>query len=277
MSAERGSPEELLDVASVVFHVRPVRADKSGSCIPAMLAYLSSWFRFFCRGGRKRSPPTNLQGRMAEFDTLNLISASPPFARCRNMMAGGNGLRLTHHDRGRLAQMAVSGVCPEVPSLSTRAGAVTGTSSRSFQPPSDKHAGSSQRHQQAGPGRCSKWLTLAKLDRDGGVRETGLVPGEPGFGAQSSPQPHLGSAHKAWPCSPMEQEAPYQPVRAGRRWGAMRTSAAARSFPGIPPAVFCESAHQPREHARTQISGTCVAHSPVRGWHFLMFSRPVLV
>lgn len=50
----------------------------------------------------------------------------------------------------------------------------------------------------------------------------------------------------------------------------------------LPTTAFCESAHQPREQActlaaRTQLSGICVARLPVWGWHFLMFSHPVLV
>lgn len=156
----------------------------------------------------KSSPPTKSEGSTAEFDTLNFISASPLFARCRNMMAAGNGgLQRTHHDRGRLAQMSSGPLTrcrgcrrhegPFLPTPSWQ------TRSLLLVPPAGR------------AGQLLEWLTQAQLHRVGGIRETGLVPGEPGFGAHSSPQPHLGVAHQPWPRSPMEQEAPDQPLLGG--------------------------------------------------------------
>lgn len=241
--------EELLDVASVVFHViNPV--------VVFLQRLLTCMVQILLPGRKEAVSPSQLTGSVAEFDTWNFVSASL-FVRCRNTTtAGGNG--------GSGAHSMILDARPKCPSLACAlqspppgAGAGVGQAGGAVPPTPFWQTCSLLVAPPAG--RTGQLLRAADTHQT--ARGTAAWESR-GWGHQAAPQPHLGFAHKVWPCSPVEQEAPNQPLPCGQ--GAMRTSAAARCFPGIPrPRLLC-SVKAPTSRvstpARRPPTRRCLAH-----------------
>lgn len=192
-------------------------------CFPAFLYDLH-----FIIWGKEEIPPTTtttkLRGSAAESDTLNLISASHLFSRCRHTMTGGNGGSVFTRTRiGDTWPKRPSSVCvitlPRCPG------------SHSSPRPPDKQTTSSFRSDggQGGAGSCSEWQTLPCLHEAGASWEMGLILGKPGFWAQSGLC--LGSPTKPAVLSHRARSPKPAPVRQAGAMGTQHRETFSRGFP----------------------------------------------
>lgn len=68
--------------------LRPVWADISVSCVSAVFACLFFMIYISLLGRKKSSPPLKLKGTLADYDTLDLVSAPHLITWCRDMTDG---------------------------------------------------------------------------------------------------------------------------------------------------------------------------------------------